>query len=512
MTIAVMHTPGLAFAQERQGTIRIGTLGLDTADPHRHTGSIGVQQVYVEALTSIGRDGSVEPWLAGSIDVSEDGLNYTFKLRPDVKFHNGDVLKASDIVANIERVRKEIKGGWLVSAMGYVDKVEAPDDLTVVITMQNAYAPLLNLMSELWIVSPRSDGWDGTITRPIGTGPFTFDTWRPKDSFTGNAFGDYWVPGLPKVASVWFDLRDQADKALALQRGDLHIAVVSVEAAETIKQANIASLAPLGDANWFSVAFNNRTPRAPFDDIRVRQALAHAIDKAAFMEFEGGEHGVVTNQMTPPGNFYFDQAMHDADPYRAPDLEKAKALLAEAGVNPVEHTIRFVSWQEDYAQVIVQMLRQLGFQIDHAALDDVGAQQRLGGDDWDMNVMCSPRKMKPSNFFSKCCGSGGTGDTDPGPPRDMRMRPGLIDAVACVRNCRGRAAYGASISAPDPGLSANDAGCLNVLETHERALRHHPHRPRSRSRPHRGADPARFQAFRQAGCLPGGTCARNLLY
>lgn len=388
LAISSAFLPMAAIAQEG-GTLKIGMLGLDTSDPHRHTGSIGVQQVYVEALTSIARDGSVEPWLAESIDVSDDGLNYTFKLRPNISFHNGDTLTASDVVANVNRVKKEISGGWLVSAMEYVDSVEAPDEATVVIKMSEPYAPLLNLLSELWILSPKSEGWGATITMPIGTGPFTFGSWRPKDSFTAPAFDKYWMDGMPKLSSVWFDLRDDADKSLALQSGDLHIASVDLEAAETIKPMGIARISTLGDTSWYSVAFNNRTPRAPFDDIRVRQAIGYCLDKKGFMQFKGGAEAVATNQMTPPGNFYFDQAMEDADPFKEPNLEKAKALLAEAGVNPGEHTIRFVSWQEDYAQVVVQMIRKLGFEIDHSALDDVGAQQRLAGDDWDVNVMSS---------------------------------------------------------------------------------------------------------------------------
>ncbi len=389
LLLATGGLPALAQAQ-RSGTLKMGTLGLDTADPHRHTGSIGVQQAYVEALTSIAGDGSVEPWLAESFTFSPDGLVYTFKLRPGVKFHNGDPLKAADVVANIERVKTQIKGGWLVTAMKKVAKVEAPDDATVVLTMSESYAPLLNLMSELWILSPKSEGWAGTVSLPIGTGPFTFGAWQPKVSFTAPAFADYWVKGLPMVETVTFDLRDTEDKVLPLQAGDLHIIQIQgLESAQTVQGSGMADVMPLKDSSWLSIAWNNRTPKAPFDDVRVRRALALAVDKAAFIAFEGGETGVVTNQMVAPGNFYFDQAMHDADPFAKPDLEKAKALLGEAGVNPAQHTIRFVSWQRDYAQVIVQMVRKLGFQVEHTALDDLGTQQKLAGDDWDMNVMGS---------------------------------------------------------------------------------------------------------------------------
>lgn len=97
--------------------LRYATLGLDTSDPHRHIGSIAVQQCYAEPLTSIADDGQVKPFLAEKVTVSSDGRTYTLKIRQGVKFHNGDVLTAEDVVANINRIREKIKGGWLVSSL-----------------------------------------------------------------------------------------------------------------------------------------------------------------------------------------------------------------------------------------------------------------------------------------------------------------------------------------------------------------------------------------------------------
>jgi peptide/nickel transport system substrate-binding protein len=387
-TLAVL--PAEAFGQAaRKGVLKYATLGLDTSDPHRHTGSIAVQQCYVETLTSIAGDGSVEPFLAESFEVSPDGLTYRFKLRPNVKFHNGEVMTAADVAANFERVKTKVKGGWLVSAMKRVVKLETPDAATLSVTLQEPYSPLLNLLSELWILSPKSEGWDETIKTPIGTGPFMFGTWQPKVKLLAPAFADYWKSGTPKLEAVEFDLRDGIDKSLAMRAGDVHIISAEREAAEGLHKAGVATIAGLKDSTWYFVAFNNRKPRKPFDDVRVRRALALAVDKAAFMNFVGGENGTVTNQIVAPGNVYFDQASHAADAFRKPDLDQARKLLAEAGVKPAEHTIEFVSWQEAYAQVVVQMVRKLGFKVNHVALDDIGAQKRLGQYDWDMNAMAS---------------------------------------------------------------------------------------------------------------------------
>ncbi|MBR0662810.1 ABC transporter substrate-binding protein [Roseomonas hellenica] len=396
---ALAGAAGLGFASfaqaqqaetpRRGGTLRIATLGLDTADPHRHTGSIAVQQAYVEALTSIAANGTVEPFLAEAFEVSADGRVHSFRLREGVRFHDGSALTSAEVIANLERVKNRVRGGWLVSAMRLAESFEAPDARTVVIRMREPYAPLLNLLSELWILSPNSPGWDDTITRPIGTGPFTFGDWRPKARFVAPAFSGYWQPGRPYLAAVEFDLRDDADFSLALRAGDLHVASVGRDKLAALSRDPAIRLGKLKDTNWFFVSFNNRSPRAPFDDLRVRQAIAYSLDKRAFMNFTAGQDGIVTNQMVIPGNVHFDRAMHDADAHVRPDPDRARALLREAGVTPAQRRIELVSWQESYAQVAAQMVTRLGFPVNHVALDDLGAQRRLGQYDWDLAVFSS---------------------------------------------------------------------------------------------------------------------------
>lgn len=386
--------PAAATAQTaddpvRGGTLHVATLGLDTSDPHRHTGSIAVQQVYVEALTSIAPDGSTVPWLAEDFEVSADGLTYTFRLRDGVTFHNGDPMTAGDVQANFDRVRENVEGGWLASAMGFTESFDAPDDRTFIVRMSEPYAPFLNLISELWILSPASPGWDDTITQPIGTGPFEFGEWTPNVSFTAPAFADYWDVELPYLDAVTFDLRDASDHSLALRAGDLHIALVSGDQVPVLAQDEAISLQHLGDTSWFFWSFNNRSPRAPLDNVRVREAITYALDKSAYMAFIAGDQGIVTNQMVIPGNFHFDAALHDADRHAAPDLDLARRILEEEGVDPSAVTLQVVSWQRPYAEVAVQMVRELGFDVEHAALDDLGAQQRLGQYDWDLAPMAS---------------------------------------------------------------------------------------------------------------------------
>ena len=186
-----------------------------------------------------------------------------------------------------------------------------------------------------------------------------------------------------------FDLRDGTDKSLAIRSGDLDVAYVSKDAAEDLQRAGAAVIEGLKDSAWYFLSFNNRKPRKPFDDIRVRKALAHCIDKPGFMNFVGGSRAQTSNQFVGANNFYFDRALYEADEFKKPDLEKAKALLKEAGVDPSKYTVVFVSWQVPYAQIAVQMIRRLGFKVHHVALDDIGTQKRLSQYDWDLTVMSS---------------------------------------------------------------------------------------------------------------------------
>ncbi|WP_369325990.1 ABC transporter substrate-binding protein [Alcaligenes nematophilus] len=368
---------------QKGGVLHLALLGLDTADPHRHSGSIAVQQVFVETLTSIADDGQVKPFLAEHYTVSDDGKNYSFTLRQGVRFHNGRLLQASDIVANIDRVKEKIKGGWLSGAMKLITSVQAPDERTVQIVLREPYAPFLNLLSELWIVAPESEGWSDTISKPIGTGPFMFGAWTPNMQFSAPRFDQYWQEGLPYLDSLVFDLQGNKDNSLGLRAGDLQVAYVAADRLPSLRKSNF-EIQTLKDSAWYFLSFNNRKPSALMSQPLVREAIAAAIDKAAYMKFIAGDAAVISNQAMKPGTYYWDFELEKADTTALPNLAKAQQLLEQAGVNPKEHTLKVVSWQNEYAQVAVQMVRQLGFKVDHQALDDIGAQKLLSDYQWDL--------------------------------------------------------------------------------------------------------------------------------
>lgn len=177
----------------------------------------------------------------------------------------------------------------------------------------------------------------------VGTGPFRFGRWQPNVAFTAPAFDGYWQPGLPRVEVVEFSLRDADDLSLPLRAGDLHVARATYDKVAELRADPNIEVQFVKDTSWWFWSFNNRSPRAPFNDLRVREAVSCMLDKAAYMRLVAGEAGVVTNRMAAPGQFFWDEAMHRADRRARPDPDRA--LLRDAGVDAACTPCRIVSWQ-----------------------------------------------------------------------------------------------------------------------------------------------------------------------
>ncbi|MDB5529247.1 MAG: transporter substrate-binding protein [Devosia sp.] len=371
-------------AQEYGGTLHLNWGTLDTTDFHRHTGTISLPHPFAETLTSIAKDGSPKPLLAESWTVSDDGLTYTFKIRQGVKFHNGRIMTAKDIQANFERIRDKVEAGWLTTAMTHVASFETPDDATFIVKMSSPFSPFLNLIAEAWILAPESPGWDDVITQPIGTGPFTFDSWTPQLVLKGSKFPDYWMKGKPYLDAVEFDVRETADPTLGLRAGDYDVADVPLDKIELLKGAGF-DIQFLGGTSWNFVSFNNRNPRPPFDNVRIREALEWAIDRNQFSTILSGKYGEPGNQPVGKDNFFFDADLAANDLHNAPDLEKAKQIIAEEGIKPADYNLYVVTTAgSKFGPLVSQVLRQLGFGVNMKTFDDLGYQRALSEFDWDI--------------------------------------------------------------------------------------------------------------------------------
>ncbi|MFN7976135.1 MAG: ABC transporter substrate-binding protein [Acidobacteriota bacterium] len=282
----------------------------------------------------------VEPALAESWDVTPDGLVYTFKLRSGVKFHDGTPFNADAVIFSLDRQRDPnhplhgVGGAYKYwGNMGMSDivgTIEKIDDLTVKFTLKRAEAPFLaNLaMHFCEIVSPEAvTKWKEDYGRhPIGTGPFIFDEWVPKQKIVLKKNPDYWH-GAPKIDRlIYRAIPEPNTRLLELRGGKIHgFDNPSSFLIETVKDDPSVQVLTLPGMNVGYLAMN--TQKKPFDDKRVRQAISYAVNKQAIIDRLYKGAGVAAKNPLPPSVWGYDDSVADY-PY---DKEKAKALLAEAG-------------------------------------------------------------------------------------------------------------------------------------------------------------------------------------
>lgn len=351
--------------------------GMDpTVAPAAAIGEI-VHYNVLEGLTKVNVDGSVTPLLAESWAMEPDGKSYTFKLRKGVKFHDGEGFDAADVKFSFERAKDDKSTNKAKKAVfDNIRRIDAPDAHTVILTLDNADPNFLFRMGEntAVILDPKSAA--GTATKPVGTGPFTFDEWRKGNSVTLKkwpGFRDAKAVALERVSFRF--INDPAARVAALLAGDVD-AVPRLDAPQAVRQlqadkrfvVNIGSTAGKG-----ILAINNK--KKPFDDIRVRRALAHAVDRKAFID------GVLEGQAKPIGSHFAptDAGYVDLTGLVPHDPEKAKALLKEAGVTtPLNVTLTLPppQYARKGGEVIAAQLAKVGVV---AKIENVEWAQWLGG-------------------------------------------------------------------------------------------------------------------------------------
>jgi peptide/nickel transport system substrate-binding protein len=328
--LAGVSLSGAAWAQDYDpdATIRIGSL----YEPQNLDNTAGAGQgineafngnVY-EALFQLTDAGAVEPRLVESYEASEDGLTYTFKLKPGVTFHSGDPLTAADVKYSIERVTAETSQSSRKRSLSTISAIETPDDQTVVITLSARSISLPYNLSYVWIVNDAAT--DITATED-GTGPYTLGEWRRGSALALARFDGYWdeAPTNGEVVYTYFTDATALNNALLTNAVDV---ITSVQSPDSLAQfaGNPAFVITEGASTTKELlAYNDRV--APFDNVQVRKALARATDKARLLNSIWGEYGTLIGSFVPPTDpWYVD--LTGVDAY---DVESAKQLLAEAG-------------------------------------------------------------------------------------------------------------------------------------------------------------------------------------
>ena len=383
--LAVISAP--AFAQ--QDSITLGmVLEPPNLDPTGGAAAAIDEVVYAnlfEGLTRFGPDGSVLPALATSWEVSEDGTVYTFHLAEGVTFHDGTTFDAEDVVFSLDRARAEDSTNAQKALFAGIASVEATDPATVTVTLSepNGNFPFNMAWGDAVIVAPESV--DAAATAPVGTGPFMFGEWVQGDHVTLTRYDGYWGPA-PALASATFKFISDPNAAFAaMMAGDVD-AFPNFPAPETLGQfeGDPRFSVIVGSTEGETIlAMNNKQP--PLDDIRVREAITHAINRQDIID------GAMFGYGTPIGTHF---APHNPDyvdltALSAYDPEKSKALIAEVGpVGPLRLMLPPPTYARRGGEIIAAQLREVGIETEITNLEWAQwLEQVFKGKDFDLTIV-----------------------------------------------------------------------------------------------------------------------------
>ncbi len=315
-----------------------------------------------ESLGRIDSRGEIGPGLAQSWTISPDGKEYAFKLRTGVKFHDGESLDASVVKFSIDRLFAADSTVPAKSLYTDIDKVEAVDPATVKITLKSPNSYLLYNLSlgDAGIMHPKSAPTNDK--QPVGTGPFVFKERKEGDSITFAKFMGYRDAASVKLGSVIFKVvKDPSAQVNALLAGDVD-AFPGFQAPELVarlrKDSRFAVVVGTTEGEVI-MATNNK--KKPFNDPKVRQAMAHALNRAELIEAESG-FGTPIGSHFPPHN----KAYVDLTKTYSLDIAKGKALLAEAGYpNGFEASLKLppVGYATRAGEVLVSQLGKIGIKV-----------------------------------------------------------------------------------------------------------------------------------------------------
>lgn len=352
-----------------------------------------VMQNVHSSIVTVDKNLNVIPNLAESFEVAEDGLTYTFRLRPNVKFHNGATLTSADVKYSFERCKDPATGAVNFEVFNHVEAIDTPDDLTVVVKMSQVNAPFLSRLAEngAGVVMPAGSG-DVQGTTPIGAGPFRFVSHTPGSLVELARFDDYWEGPAYLDGIVAREISENTTRLTGLLTGELHmindIPADRVQEIEGNPDLQVVKWFPL---NWDFVNLNHTFE--PFQDRRVRMAIDLAIDKEMLLQGALWGQGAVTASPSYPTSASYNSELTP----RTQDFEQARALLAEAGYAPGQLEVVFkattnYAYHIESAQILVEWIRETGVEM---------TIEQLTGADWLSQVWVDKDfQMSMMNFFT----------------------------------------------------------------------------------------------------------------
>ncbi|MFW5832541.1 MAG: ABC transporter substrate-binding protein [Pseudomonadota bacterium] len=327
----------------------------------------------------------IRPRLAESWTVSEDGRTFTFTLREGVTFHSGNPLTAEDVVYSFARLAAMDKGpAFLIHDLGitpdnHAEVLAAPDARTFTMTLDQAYAPsfVLNVIGgkNFSIVDSRllqenevEGDWgnDWLKTRAAGTGPYRLDQMVPNERILASRFDAHWAGPAELARLMWRYVPEPATQRLLVEEGDVDVARnLTADQIDPLRAAGTLQIVSRALGTQLYMGLNVAKP--PLDDVRVRQALKHLVDYDGMARTFMRDAWTVNQTFLPAGMLGFV----DSRPF-ALDIEKAKALLADAGyADGFDLSVHVSTHQErmDTAQAIQATFAEAGIELEILSSD-----------------------------------------------------------------------------------------------------------------------------------------------
>ena len=368
----------------------VGTVAAPASLDFTSTGGAAIPQALManvyETLVRIDEDGEIVPHLATGWDVSDDRLTYTFHLRDGVTFSNGEEFTAETAAFSIDYVQNEWTNG-LKSQMDPVAQARAVDPLTLEVTLAHPSNEWLWSMGTLTGAMMTPTGTQTLATDPIGTGPYTVERFAVGESVSYSARADYWGEPADGDAAIRY-FSDAVGSVNALRSGDVDV-VWSLQAPELLDTLPEEFGVEVGTTNGeLLLSMNNDA--APFDDVRVRQAVAYGVDREAVSQvvYEGLATDTGGAPVPPTDPWFIDRDYYPHDP------ERARRLLREAGYSEddrpqVTMKIPSLPYAETAAELLFSELRQIGFDVSLVSSEfpAVWLSEVMGSADYQMSLI-----------------------------------------------------------------------------------------------------------------------------
>jgi peptide/nickel transport system substrate-binding protein len=357
-----------------------------------------------EGLARFGPSGEILPGLAESWDVSGEGRVYTFHLHDGVTFHDGTTMDADDVVFSLDRARAADSTNAQKALFAGIESVEAVDPLTVRVTLSAPDGSFIFNMAwgDAVIVAPESI--DGIKQNPVGTGPFKFEDWVQGDKIDLVRNPDYWG-AEPALEHATFRFISDPTAAFAAMMAEDIDAFYNYPAPENLPQfeADPRFKVLVGSTEGETIlAINNA--EAPFDDVKVREAIAHAIDRQAIID------GAMFGYGTPIGTHFapHNPAYVDLTSLSAYDPEKSRALLEEAGHGPITASLKLPppSYARRGGEIVASQLRAVGIETQITNLEWAQwLEEVFNGKNFDLTIVSHTEPMdiniyaRPDYYF-----------------------------------------------------------------------------------------------------------------